>query len=171
MSSWSCSYSSVTMYLVVFSPFQTVGRRELRYRPRLGCASTDDVSRPANALRDYQYTSQLPPLPSPFAARQRTEIESDFQLLANPHRQQMNTAAVGDVDTNFGDGNVPYNNEYLSLNRKPTQNPGPVREFSRKHLPRPLSWTEEEKSSRRAGYSRGLPPEMYSPSLNRMASF
>jgi hypothetical protein len=114
---------------------------------------------------------QLPLLPSTLAVRQRTELERMFESLAQPNRQQMGNAAVGGVNITAGDRNVPYDNQYLSLNRKPSQRSDPVREFLRKHLPRHLSWSEEEKSARRADYSRGLPPEMYSRSLNRIARF
>ncbi|CAO2654505.1 Nn.00g112380.m01.CDS01 [Neocucurbitaria sp. VM-36] len=126
-----------------------------------------------NALRDYQYMSQLPPLPSTFADRQRTELEHIFESLAQPHSQQTNPAPAKGANINLGgERNVPYDNQYLSLNLKPTQKPDPVREFLRLHLPRQLSWTEEEKIARRADYSRGiLPPEMYSPALNRIARF
>jgi hypothetical protein len=105
---------------------------------------------------------QLPPLPSTFAVRQRTELERVFESLAQPNPQQMNTAAAKGVDVNAGDRNFPYDNQYLSLNPKPTQRSDPVREFLRIRLPRHLSWTEEERSARRADYSRGLAPEVYS---------
>src|SRR5579862_3919273 len=148
----------------------TVSRRMPRFWP---CHrwSFADHNIPANALRDYQYMSQLPPLPSTFAIRQRTELERVFGSLAQPNPQQMNTAAAKGVDVNARDRNVPYDNQYLSLNPKPTQRPDPVREFLRIYLPRHLSWTQEERSVRRADYSQSLPPEMYSRSVDHIARF
>jgi hypothetical protein len=115
--------------------------------------------------------AQLPTLPSSSAVRQRTELERTFESLAQPNHQQTNDATAKGNNVNVGDRNVPYDNEYLSLNPKPTQRPDPIREFLRKNLPRHLSWTTEERAARRADYSRGLPPETYSASLNRIARF
>ncbi|KAI0595957.1 hypothetical protein F4775DRAFT_566736 [Biscogniauxia sp. FL1348] len=129
------------------------------------------LHRYTNAIRDYQYMAQLPPLPSAFADRQRIDLESIFPSLAQPGTQQMDTAAAEGVNNDNKVRNNPYDNEYLSLNPKPTQRQDPVREFLRKHLPKHVSWTEEEKSTRRADFSHGLPPEQYSPSLNRIARF
>ncbi|KAI2472674.1 hypothetical protein F4781DRAFT_318043 [Annulohypoxylon bovei var. microspora] len=124
-----------------------------------------------NALRDYQYMAQLPPLASAPAVRQRAELERVFGSLAQPSLPRRNTAASENVNIDMEDRNVPYDNEYLSLNPKPMQSLDPVRAFLRIHLPRHLSWTEEEKSSRRGDYSQGLPPDLCSRTLNRIARF
>ncbi|KAI1485154.1 hypothetical protein F5X96DRAFT_674917 [Biscogniauxia mediterranea] len=124
-----------------------------------------------NAVRDYQYMARLPPLASTFAARQRIELETFFPSLAQPGIQQTNTTADEGVNDDDEVSNIPYDNEYLSLNPKPTQRKDLLREYLRKHLPRQFSWTEEEKSARRADYSHGHPPEQYSQSLDRIARF
>lgn len=120
--------------------------------------------------------AQLPTLPSSSAVRQRTELERTFESLVferltQPGPQQTNAGIVNGINANRGHRNVPYDNEYLSLNPKTTQSRDPVQEFLRKHLPRHLSWTAEEKAARRADYSQGLPPEIYSASLTRIARF
>jgi hypothetical protein len=115
----------------------------------------------ANALKDYQYMDQLPSLPSSLAFRQRTELERVFESMIQP-----NTTGI-----NPSDKSVPYDNHYLSLNPRPSQKADPVRELLRKVLPKYISWTAQEKKNRRADYSRGEPPEIYSPSLNRIARF
>lgn len=124
-----------------------------------------------DALRDYQYLDQLPALPSTLATRQRTELERTFPSLDDPTYQRTRaiTADHGGVDR--GKLNYPFDNSYLMLQRKQLQKSDLVREFLRKHLARQISWSEEEKATRRADYSQGIPPDIYSPTLDRIARF
>ncbi|KAI1636078.1 hypothetical protein F4809DRAFT_610620 [Biscogniauxia mediterranea] len=115
--------------------------------------------------------ARLPPLASTFAARQRTELETFFPSLAQPGTQQTNTTADEGVNDDDKASNIPYENEYLSLNPKPTERKDLLREYLRKHLPRKFSWTKEEKSARQADYSNGHPPEQYSRFLDGIVRF
>lgn len=118
----------------------------------------------ADALRDYQFMAQLPSLTESAAVKQRTELEHIF---SGHVRKQSSKAAAATI----GDQSVPYDNDYLSLQPRPSQTPDTVREFLRKRLPRYLSWTATEKASRRAEYSQGEAPEIYSRTLNQIARF
>lgn len=108
--------------------------------------------------------AELPRLPHAMATRQRIELEHVLGKFILP--QGSSTA-----NTSSKDQNVPYDNDYLSLQPRPSQTPDTIREFLRRRLPRHLSWTAAEKANRRADYSQGRAPEIYSRSLDQIARF
>ena len=67
--------------------------------------------------------------------------------------------------------NFPYDTIYRTIERRRAQNKDSIREFLRKSLPNRLSWTDAERHTRKADYSRGKPPEIYSQFINSLARF
>ncbi|KAE9363943.1 hypothetical protein N431DRAFT_489767 [Stipitochalara longipes BDJ] len=111
----------------------------------------------SNAIRDYKYITQHQPLPAGLEVEQRIQLEQSFPDIANPFPVH--------------DDNAPYDTKYLTLHVAHTQSADGVRELLRKVLPKQVSWTEKEKGEHRAEYSQGLPPQIYSTTLDRLARF
>jgi len=114
------------------------------------------LHRYANAIRDYQFITELNPLPHNYAKDKRISLQGAFQELANPHQ---------------GVKNQPYDTMYRTLEKEAAQNRDGVREILRKALPNRLSWTDAERRLKRADYAEGKAPEFYSPFLDSLARF
>jgi hypothetical protein len=113
-------------------------------------------SKIADAIRDLQYITELSNITPSYAVNKRVSLRNAFAKLEDPYP---------------GTLNYPYDTTYRTLEKKKTQKEDGIREFLRKNLPNRLSWTDAERDARRADYSRGNPPEIYSAFLDSLARF
>jgi hypothetical protein len=114
------------------------------------------VIKPAEAIRDFKFITELNNLPEIFASNKRISLANAFPDLETPQK---------------GAKNHPYDTTYRTLQKATTQKKDGVREFLRKNLPNRLSWTDSERRACRSEYSAGKPPEIYSPFLDSVARF
>ncbi|EXJ75191.1 uncharacterized protein A1O5_01887 [Cladophialophora psammophila CBS 110553] len=110
----------------------------------------------ANAIRDFQYITELNTPPRIYRNQKRIALEGSFPELANPFP---------------GSRNIPYNTFYRTLQKRTVQNRDGIRELLRKFLPNRLSWTESERRARPDVYSSGRAPDIYSPFVDSTARF
>ncbi|KAK4195477.1 hypothetical protein QBC40DRAFT_185669 [Triangularia verruculosa] len=107
----------------------------------------------ATAIRDLDYLSHLPPLRDPkFILDNRILLENAFPNMASRP-------------------GAPYDSACRTLRRDAVRNADAVREFLRKHLHRRLAWSADERKADMLGFSKRLPPLIYSPMLDRIARF
>ncbi len=110
----------------------------------------------ADAVRDFQFITELNTLPHIYAKERRIDLHGAFPELAMPYA---------------GTNNQPYDTMYRTLRKKENQRPDMIHELLRKYLPRHISWSEEERNSNRVNYGAGRAPELYSLTVNRLARF
>jgi hypothetical protein len=107
----------------------------------------------ATAIRDLDYLTHLPQVTDPQSILdKRILLSNAFPTLANRP-------------------GAPYDSACLTIRRDAVRKADAVREFLRKHLPRRLAWSAEERDANKLRYSQRLPPLLYSRSLDQIARF
>jgi hypothetical protein len=110
-----------------------------------------------DAIKDYNYLSELREVPDSVGLKQRMDLEGAFEDLSVPYPDSP-------------ERNAPYNTRYLTTSTE-AQAPDAIREFLRKSLPNTLSWSKDEREVRPYEYDHHQPPEIYSPFINSLARF
>lgn len=106
---------------------------------------------PANAIRDYEYLTGLPPITGSQAKRGRLDLERAF-----------------------GDDSYQFTDESLGYRRLPDPSLLPtdnLRELLKRHLPRSVTYTRYDTDTRLSEYFNGKPPEQVSVFVDRLARF
>ena len=111
------------------------------------------ISIEAVAMQDYAYVRSLREIEASQASSRRRDLSQAFPELAE---------LPGD----------PFNSRYCSLSSgRPEIVSDPLRDYLKVVLPRRLTYTKPEMDSRMMGYLQGLPPQIVSPFVDRLARF